>query len=648
MYREALLVESGIPPYSWSIESGALPTGLLLDSITGIILGTPDSAGIFNFSVLLTDAEHHTAKASFSIAVTRIIVGENITIPASIQKETVAGATVKDTIILKNDSLDLSYTFYAARADDKAEKLTPATITLQNGGKALVVTHPKTALNDTCGEVAFLVVDNDSIFDTVSIAHPVKREKNNVDNLTIDSMVWTPLSVTATPVKNDIASVLSLFKKSGTDWSFDKSKFRIIQWFPSPATVDNKEQWVEGSDANRSLFSFQPGQLFWIRTAKNVSIDYGSAIVAPVDATNPFSVNLNEKQWTDFALPYTFSVPLGTVIEATRSNLISNKQRIENLELYSWEKESGAYKAVLVYGNGDTLIDTLKGGPGTGYTIYNPGASFPLLIPAGSRSSPIAKMKVSAVGKHGFRVFFNFSTSRKTPVNPVIFSSIPGIAKTAYLHESPSLSSCRVAVIDERTGAKHGHIFTGSLPDEGTVVHFITQNSATARETVSASCTTTAGFPSGWSVRFFNESTGSFMPENIPLGLDVPSNGTVHFIAGIGSADYLNSLQGSLGAFTPGISRVYQIPHTGTIAINFTLPVLADNIHQISCIFIDLKGRVALKKSFSGGFSAGENRLIIPTGDNHGPGLRSGVYLFRMSIQGVGRAVFTRKITVMF
>jgi subtilase family serine protease len=68
-YSRTLTAAGGVPPYAWSITSGALPGGLTLNGSTGEISGTPAAAGTFNFTVLAADAKASSASASLSLTV---------------------------------------------------------------------------------------------------------------------------------------------------------------------------------------------------------------------------------------------------------------------------------------------------------------------------------------------------------------------------------------------------------------------------------------------------------------------------------------------------------------------------------------------------------------------------------------------------
>ena len=67
-YCQSLSAAGGTPGYTWALGSGALPTGIALDSF-GHLTGTPTVAGTYSFSVAATDAAGVTASASYTVTI---------------------------------------------------------------------------------------------------------------------------------------------------------------------------------------------------------------------------------------------------------------------------------------------------------------------------------------------------------------------------------------------------------------------------------------------------------------------------------------------------------------------------------------------------------------------------------------------------
>jgi len=68
-YSYNLAAAGGLPPYTWSITSGALPSGLTLNPNTGEISGDADTEATYNFTVRATESGGDYAEKALSIKI---------------------------------------------------------------------------------------------------------------------------------------------------------------------------------------------------------------------------------------------------------------------------------------------------------------------------------------------------------------------------------------------------------------------------------------------------------------------------------------------------------------------------------------------------------------------------------------------------
>ncbi|PHV48495.1 hypothetical protein CSQ91_13395, partial [Janthinobacterium sp. BJB301] len=68
-YSQTFTAAGGIAPYAYSVSSGALPSGLVLNAATGIVSGTPTVAGSYNFTLQAKDAHQFTVQQALTLQV---------------------------------------------------------------------------------------------------------------------------------------------------------------------------------------------------------------------------------------------------------------------------------------------------------------------------------------------------------------------------------------------------------------------------------------------------------------------------------------------------------------------------------------------------------------------------------------------------
>jgi hypothetical protein len=70
-YSTVLTATGGSSPYSWSLISGTMPSGLLLSS-SGVISGTPSKAGSFSFNARVSDSASQTSTQTLTLTVAAV------------------------------------------------------------------------------------------------------------------------------------------------------------------------------------------------------------------------------------------------------------------------------------------------------------------------------------------------------------------------------------------------------------------------------------------------------------------------------------------------------------------------------------------------------------------------------------------------
>ena len=70
-YSQTVTASGGAPPYTYSV-TGTLPNGMSFNPATGALTGTPTTAGIFNFTISVTDASGCPGSRPYTIVVSAV------------------------------------------------------------------------------------------------------------------------------------------------------------------------------------------------------------------------------------------------------------------------------------------------------------------------------------------------------------------------------------------------------------------------------------------------------------------------------------------------------------------------------------------------------------------------------------------------
>ncbi len=120
-YSQSLTASGGTGSYTFSLTSGSLPPGVALSS-AGALVGTPTTAGPFNFTITATDGNHFTGSQAYTVT----IGAPTITITPATLPPAGIGAAYSQTFSASGGIGSYSYTLTAGAL--------PAGLTLSSGG----------------------------------------------------------------------------------------------------------------------------------------------------------------------------------------------------------------------------------------------------------------------------------------------------------------------------------------------------------------------------------------------------------------------------------------------------------------------------------------------------------------------------------
>jgi hypothetical protein len=261
-YSATLVAGGGTPPYTWSITTGSLPTGVSLNASTGALTGTPSAAGTFSFTVKVTDSVSATATQALSITINP---APTITTASPLPNGSVGGAYSQSFAISGGTP---SFTWSVSSGT------LPAGLALSSGGAL-------TGTPTTAGTSSFTIKAADSVGGSATQAYTLTITPPSV----LTTITVAPGSVTLGPAGTQQFSATA----------YDQNNSAMV---PQPSftwsvngggTVSSSGLFTAGSGAGTFTITATSGT---VSGSIGVTVDLPPTIVSP-PSFNPTTVVTN-------------------------------------------------------------------------------------------------------------------------------------------------------------------------------------------------------------------------------------------------------------------------------------------------------------------------------------------------------------------
>ena len=256
-YSQSISAAGGNGSYTFGVSAGALPAGLVLNTASGLLSGTPSATGTANFTVTATDGLGAMGSRAYSVTINAAIAINPATLPAA-----VIGAAYSQSVVATGGSGTFTYAISAGTL--------PAGVSL-NSASGLVSGTPTTA-----GAANFTVTATDTLGATGSRAYSV---------LVNSAMALNPTTLPAGVVGTAYSQSMSATGGSGT-YTYTITVGTLPPGLSLNTTTGVLSGTVTG--AATSTFTITATDTLGASAARSYSLSFNAAVtVGPATLPNP-------------------------------------------------------------------------------------------------------------------------------------------------------------------------------------------------------------------------------------------------------------------------------------------------------------------------------------------------------------------------
>lgn len=486
-----------------------------------------------------------------------------------------------------------------------------------------------------------LVIASDGVnSDTVNVSRCVRNPSGEV--FSINQYAWVPLRTTKGLIIPLLETIFSQIVNEPQEWSYNTEEFRLFRWH----TTDSREpnNWLEYSHMVKNDFQLIPGRIIWCKSAKDHALKLGAGVTTSLK--EPYTIVLRPGNWTDFSLPFQFSITLRDVLAATGSLR-------DSLDMYQWIKDQNTYIAKDIYlSEFDTLTeiyDTLKSLQGhDAFTVYNHATQPvnlripPISLAISSYLNPPIKSRKEK-NPHLWHISFNWDDAQvkgETFYKRVLCGYKQGDHDPDYGILPPTMSKLQVGVLNRLKNEICGWALVHDIDQNGGVsFEIVLTNNYTETKNINYYLANLATLPDDFLARVYNPETKSYTvstSDNISQLTLEPGSRTTRIIA-LGPENYFHTL------FQPvKLLKAFPNPFNRVLILQYQLP---QNIKEVRLALYNIQGKLLWHQINHNRTQTGIHQLYFATDMiNPNQDLATGVYFIHLSaIDNSGTKIFGGK-----